>query len=568
MAVLENDYAAYIQTEAGEYPLRDLGALRTYQREENAGKILTVGPDGIVTPVEMDETLTDDTKAAPAGVVGELKNGLSELEDNLIFTQNASLTLDVKTDGYYKKDGTFQSDVGRKYAIVSVNELETYEVTTWISSTSIAGIIFRNNEDVISYDLVGNGPNKQIENYKITIPNHCNNIIVQSANNTKVMSVDLVYSEYMESCDYTENKTVYIGEDIISNVNGYYVPNTGWSGDKSSGYTHTTGTASMSFSSNDIEKNQIYLCEFDTSFTEDEFVKVGLGQRSRILCYNGTSHITIPVLYDGTGEKALYFTPLNDVQFTVSNITLKKINGGNTEKILKVFNMLTNNHQHNYGFWNVFLGKNTAENAVGTTRSVAIGYASMNALQGGHRNVGVGTFTMSQMKKGENNVSIGADSMLAIKKANDCIAIGKGAMYNGELVEDNVAIGHYALTGSATSENSKRNVVVGKNAGWHCYGQNNTFMGYQAGYMCKNTNGNTCIGKNAYGGESGNHNTCIGEGTEFASGSNNSTAVGYGAKTTKSNQMVFGNGSVSEVVFCGNKKINFNTDGTVTWETI
>lgn len=50
MAVLENDYAAYIQTEAGECPLRDLGALRTYQREENAGKVMTVGEDGDIFP--------------------------------------------------------------------------------------------------------------------------------------------------------------------------------------------------------------------------------------------------------------------------------------------------------------------------------------------------------------------------------------------------------------------------------------------------------------------------------------------------------------------------------------
>ena len=51
MAVLENDYAAYIQTAAGEYPLRDLGALRTYQGAENAGKVLGIGSDGNVTPV-------------------------------------------------------------------------------------------------------------------------------------------------------------------------------------------------------------------------------------------------------------------------------------------------------------------------------------------------------------------------------------------------------------------------------------------------------------------------------------------------------------------------------------
>lgn len=52
MAILENDYAAYIQTPSGEYPLRDLGALRTNQGEENAGKVMVVGLDGNLFPGE------------------------------------------------------------------------------------------------------------------------------------------------------------------------------------------------------------------------------------------------------------------------------------------------------------------------------------------------------------------------------------------------------------------------------------------------------------------------------------------------------------------------------------
>lgn len=51
MAVVENDYAAYIQTPQGEYPLRDIGAVRTDQGTENAGKVLGIGSDGNVTPV-------------------------------------------------------------------------------------------------------------------------------------------------------------------------------------------------------------------------------------------------------------------------------------------------------------------------------------------------------------------------------------------------------------------------------------------------------------------------------------------------------------------------------------
>ena len=56
MAVIENDYAAYIQTPQGEYPLRDIGAVRTDQGTENAGKVLGIGSDGMVTPVEGADT--------------------------------------------------------------------------------------------------------------------------------------------------------------------------------------------------------------------------------------------------------------------------------------------------------------------------------------------------------------------------------------------------------------------------------------------------------------------------------------------------------------------------------
>lgn len=55
MAVVDNDYAAYIETENGEYPLRDLGAVRADQGAENARKVMGIGDDGIVTPVDAVE---------------------------------------------------------------------------------------------------------------------------------------------------------------------------------------------------------------------------------------------------------------------------------------------------------------------------------------------------------------------------------------------------------------------------------------------------------------------------------------------------------------------------------
>lgn len=53
MAVVDNDYAAYIETENGEYPLRDLGAVRSNQGAENTGKMLGINSEGNVEPVDV-----------------------------------------------------------------------------------------------------------------------------------------------------------------------------------------------------------------------------------------------------------------------------------------------------------------------------------------------------------------------------------------------------------------------------------------------------------------------------------------------------------------------------------
>jgi hypothetical protein len=65
------------------------------------------------------------------------------------------------------------------------------------------------------------------------------------------------------------------------------------------------------------------------------------------------------------------------------------------------------------------------------------------------------------------------------------------------------------------------------------------------------------------------YNSGVYAGTEAEPNTTNrSIALGYLAKATKSNQAMIGSDQITEVVFCGNKKINFNNDGTVTWETL
>ena len=110
--------------------------------------------------------------------------------------------------------------------------------------------------------------------------------------------------------------------------------------------------------------------------------------------------------------------------------------------------------------------------------------------------------------------------------------------------------------------NAIGNTSVGYKAGYYTKGNNNVAVGRLAGQQPFIT-GNACVFIGAYA-----------DGRDESASSSNivtisdSIALGYEAKATKSQQMVLGSTRITEVVFCGNKKINFNQDGTVTWETI
>ena len=341
----------------------------------------------------------------------------------------------------------------------------------------------------------------------------------------------------------------------------------GFSGTRESGFTYdgTTKDAYIEFYSGKIDSGN-YILEFDTSYTGGESVRVRFATGYKQYTYNGGKHIIV-ALPNTEGHQTLYFHQIYTGAFTISNVSLKKITDYGTPYTLKGVNVVsTKNNPKNYGFWNILLGYNTADDAVGSTRTVAIGNNALGSLKGGHRNIGIGTFAMSQMTGGESNISIGADSMLAVKNAEDCVAIGKSTMYNGTKLINNVAVGAYALSGSNDST-AQYNVVVGNNAGIATKGNGNTFLGHQAGY--RNTTGiyNTLVGFNTLGRSTGSYNVCLGYTAEYADGCNNTIVIGNGAKSTKSNQVVIGNANSSEIVL-GNKKINFNEDGTVTWEAI
>ena len=188
--------------------------------------------------------------------------------------------------------------------------------------------------------------------------------------------------------------------------------------------------------------------------------------------------------------------------------------------------------------------------------SVAVGYVSESNCTG-EKNTTVGVENLIDTT-GVRNTSIGYHSLYRCTSGTDNAAIGAESGDDTTTGIQNTALGAYSL---------QRNAI----------GSSNTAVGFQAlkGGQSSFTsnaefNGNTVVGvqsmKNM---TAGDYNTAIGY-QALTSSSNRSgcIAVGANADCTKDNQMVLGSSSITEVVLCGDKKINFNNDGTVTWEQI
>lgn len=355
--------------------------------------------------------------------------------------------------------------------------------------------------------------------------------------------------------------------------------NTGWSGNLQNGFTHASGnTAPLEFDISSLfSANDRLLVTFDTTgLTASNEIYVSAGDGDLIRSYNGGSNIIAGIVY-ASGK--LKFTPTSNFSGTLTNIKCRKLDENGSETLtVAVDNVLCQNNNLVYGFWNVAIGgkTNTFSQMTDGTRNIAIGVQSLNAMKVGNRNVAIGTFSMPFVTQGENNVAIGADSIYPVVNAQNCVAIGKATM-GGRTVTNCVAIGHLAMGEYLNTVDKSETVAIGANAG--TYSRNKgTYIGFQAGHNTKG-NGNTAIGNNAMvvvnspsQEITGINNVCVGynarvENSEVAKAASNSMALGANTTITKSNQVIIGNGSVTEVIIAG-KKIIFHDDHTVTWETV
>lgn len=441
--------------------------------------------------------------------------------------------------------------------------------------------------------LEGGVPSQsEINNLNRQIDRHIDEVLPEQIEDVAEPIVRELVPELVSN-DYAQKltQTLKVGENILTE--GSVVLGANWSGSIESGFTHTSGSTEPLTFNLATTSGKAYLVTFDaTGVNNTTALNVRIGNLPDVDIYTGRTDFNVGFVADGGNLK---FTPQSNYSGTITNLKLREITDEGNEVTFEVKNVNTNADNSGIsGFWNVALGFSSFEHNINGSRNVAVGFQSLQAFKTGTRNLALGTYAMNRLESGDRNIAVGADSMWYAQKASDCIAFGHNAMsgVGTDLEKDiaigrdtmgvittgknNVAIGYAAMVSPQTNSVSN-STCIGANAGNYAHTYS-TYIGSRAGYHMKGIS-NTCIGYNSGAAQyaSGARNTFIGAtcgidntGATAQNPKNvdDSIVIGYGAKATKSKQIMLGSTDVTEVVICGNKKINFNQDGTVTWEPL
>ena len=185
-------------------------------------------------------------------------------------------------------------------------------------------------------------------------------------------------------------------------------------------------------------------------------------------------------------------------------------------------------------------------NTIGT-HNIGIGSSTLTSNTTGNDNIGNGFNALYSNTTGSNNVSFGNSALYSNTIGNSNFGLGSNSLYSNINGSDNVAIGDSSLYNNNTGI---KNISIGSmSLSSNTGGSNNVAIGYQAGY-----NSGVSI-------TTGANNTFIGYGsTSSTNGITNSSAIGNGAIVSASNQMVFGNSSVSVNLMHGSLLVGVTTN--------
>jgi hypothetical protein len=289
-----------------------------------------------------------------------------------------------------------------------------------------------------------------------------------------------------------------LGSELLTTSNW---TSTGWTGDFTTGFTHTTGNTSVLSNTLAAVIGTYYKIQITMTGRTAGSIDVSIGGQSRVITntrsieplatttgnltitptsdFNGTIIVSVRTI--GLASPSLTITP----SIGAGQITMRATNVGNNTVIgLEAGQRLSSSGVGDDGTNNTFIGFRAGRNSTNTRYNTFIGAAA-------------GELTST----GTNNT-----------------AVGRNALYINTTGIENTALGE----GSGINNNGIQNTFIGTNAGFNnTTGFNNLFVGYNAGrFITGGVTANTIptnsifIGRDARAAADGQgHQIVIGNGT-------------------------------------------------------
>lgn len=263
--------------------------------------------------------------------------------------------------------------------------------------------------------------------------------------------------------------------------------------------------------------------------------------------------------YDGSAWQAIGGASGPDGDWTVSGNDLYNNNSGNTgigtTSPGAKFDVAGHIWQTGTG-GSVFLGENAGAADDFNNHTNAFIGTQAGEMTTGNNNVAIGTQALRSNVAGNRNIVIGHEASWFSTVDNN-VSIGYASSSLNASGHDNTVMGTYAFK---TFTGSSYNTIIGFSAAAglafpfiNYTGDRLTAVGYEALFENQSGVRNTGVGYVAlHGNKTGSNNTALGyAASQNIDGLNNTTALGNAAMPTASNQVVLGNGAVTQVKTAG-----------------
>ena len=272
-----------------------------------------------------------------------------------------------------------------------------------------------------------------------------------------------------------------LGSELLTTSNW---TSTGWTGDFTTGFTHTTGNTNVLSNTLAAVIGTYYKVQITMTGRTAGSITIGFGGQTRTVSNTRTSEplatttgnltITPTSDFDGTIIVSVRTIGLASSSLTISpstgtgQITMRATNvTGNTIIGLEAGQRLSSSGVGDDGANNTFFGYRAGRNSTAVRYNTFIGAQAGELTVSGTENTAIGRLSLNLNTSGLENTAIGANAGYNNTSGNSNTYIGVNAGFNNTIGNSNVMIGsgagRFITNGSTANTISTNSIFIGNN---------------------------------------------------------------------------------------------------------